>query len=182
MVRTRVGYAGGTRPNPTYRSLGDHTEVVEVTFDPARVRYADLLRVFWDSHDPTARAWSRQYRSVILYSTEAQRREAEASRDREAARLGRPVRTAIEPLAAFTPAEDYHQKYYLQQDPGLLMELRDAYPRFEDLVRSTVAARLNGLLGGNGSVELVRAEIDRYGLSRSSRERVLGLARSTGKR
>lgn len=182
MIRTRVGYAGGTRPNPTYRSLGDHTEVVEVVFDPTRIPYAELLRVFWDSHDPTARAWSRQYRSVILYRSEAQRREAEASRDREAARLGRPVRTAVEPLASFTPAEDYHQKYYLRQDPGLLGELLAAYPRPGDLVRSTVAARLNGLLGGNGSEDLVRAEIDRYGLSRSSRERVLGLVRSARQR
>lgn len=182
MVRTRVGYAGGTRPNPTYRSLGDHTEVVEVVFDPSRIAYGELLRVFWDSHDPTARAWSRQYRSVILYRSEDQRREAEASRDREAARLGRPVRTAVEPLASFTPAEDYHQKYYLRQDAGLMGELRAAYARPGDLVASTVAARLNGLLGGNGSEERVRAEIDRYGLSRPSRERVLDLARAAGPR
>lgn len=165
MVRTLVGYAGGTRENPTYHSLGDHTETLQVEFDPTRVGYEELLRVFWSSHDPTEQAWSRQYKAMVLYRGEEQRRLAEKARDEAAARLGRPVRTEIVPAGEFHPAEDYHQKYYLRSRPTLFEEFRAAYPDPKVFAASTAAARVNGYLGGNGTEEAFRAEAQQLGLS-----------------
>ena len=80
MVRTRVGYAGGTKENPTYTSLGDHSEAIRIDYDPTRISYAELLEIFWQSHNCTSRAYSRQYMSIILYHDEEQRKLAEESR------------------------------------------------------------------------------------------------------
>jgi len=114
VLRTRVGYAGGTAPDPTYHRLGDHTETLEVDYDPARVTYEQLLDVFWEEHDPCRPAYSTQYRSAVFYRTDEEREMAEASCARRAERCGR-VYTAIEPLKAFHRAEEYHQKYYAKQ-------------------------------------------------------------------
>lgn len=103
--------------NPDYRHMGDHTETVQIDYDPAVVTYDELMDLFWSEHNPTRREHSRQYRSVILYSTEEERLAAEASRARVAQRLG-PVSTAIEPLGVFTLAEEYHQHYYQKQVLG----------------------------------------------------------------
>ena len=67
MIRTRVGYAGGTTNNPTYRALGDHAETIQVDYDPTQISYEELLEAFWTSHSPTSRPWSRQYASIIFY-------------------------------------------------------------------------------------------------------------------
>ena len=114
VVRTRVGYAGGTTPEPTYHSLGDHTEVVQVEYDPTVLSYADLLDVFWSAHDPRQSARKRQYRSVILTESVVHRQAAERTRQDTASRLGGSVATAIEDLDAFHLAEPYHQKYELR--------------------------------------------------------------------
>ncbi len=127
---TAVGYQGGATPNPTYREVcsGDtgHAEVVRVVFDPARVRYEDLLRVFWESHDPTqgmrqGNDVGTQYRSAIYAHSDAQRRAAEASRDAYAAALRErglgAVTTEIRDAPPFYYAEEYHQQY-LAKNPG----------------------------------------------------------------
>jgi len=116
-----AGYAGGSQPNPTYEQVctgtTGHAEVVQVEFDPQAISYAKILELFWKSHDPTTlnrqgADVGPQYRSIILYTDDAQRRTAEDSR-REAARLfQRPIVTEIQPLMAFYRAEDYHQDYY----------------------------------------------------------------------
>jgi peptide-methionine (S)-S-oxide reductase len=115
------GYAGGHVPNPSYREVCSHTtghaEVVRVTFDPEVVTYLQLLDVFWAMHDPTqvdrqGPDVGDQYRSTILVESDTQRGEAEASKARAQAAFPRPIATTIEPLAAFYPAEDYHQRYY----------------------------------------------------------------------
>ncbi|MBB6644902.1 peptide-methionine (S)-S-oxide reductase MsrA [Halobellus ruber] len=148
VVRTRVGYAGGTTPSPTYRDLGDHTEVVQVEYDPAVLSYADLLDVFWANHDPRASSRTRQYRNVILVDTVAHRQAAERTRRAVASKLGGSVGTVIEDLASFTLAEPYHQKYELRSTPVLGDELVEHYG--DDFVDSTVAARLNGFVAGHG--------------------------------
>ena len=175
MVRTRVGYAGGTSANPTYRSLGDQSETIQIDYDPAQITYQELLDVFWDSHSPTARAWSRQYASIIFYHDEEQRRLAEASLEREADRLGKPIFTVVVPFSEFYLAEAYHQKYRLQQQPDLLGEFRAIYPDDEDFVNSTAVARVNGYLGGNGTLEALQAEIQSLGLSPEAQEKLLGI-------
>jgi peptide-methionine (S)-S-oxide reductase len=130
VVSTAVGYAGGSTPNPTYREVCSggtgHTEVVRVAFDPARVRYDDLLRIFWQSHDPTqgmrqGNDVGTQYRSAIYVYDDAQRRAADASRDvyQEALRAAGhgTITSEIEPAPPFYFAEDYHQQY-LAKNPG----------------------------------------------------------------
>jgi len=122
VVDATVGYAGGHTESPTYREVCSgrtgHAEVVQVTFDPARVSYRDLLDAFWSLHDPTqvnrqGPDVGSQYRSLILVNSpeqEAAARESKAAL--EASRqLPRPVATAIEPAGPFWPAEEYHQRY-----------------------------------------------------------------------
>ena len=151
VVRTRVGYAGGTTADPTYYSLGDHTEVVQVEYDPEELDYADLLDVCWSSHDPFGEAHKRQYRGVVLAHDDGQREAAEASKAALADRTGKSVATAVETLTEFTLAEEYHQKYELRSTPILGDELVDRYG--PAVVDSTVAARLNGFVAGHGTRE-----------------------------
>ncbi len=126
VVDTRVGFEGGTVPNPTYRHVctntTGHAEVVQVTFDPSRVSYDQLLEVFWDIHDPTqlnrqGPDVGTQYRSVIFYHTPEQEKAARASLARLAAsgRYKGPIVTAIEPASQFYEAEEYHQRYFEKQ-------------------------------------------------------------------
>ena len=115
MVRTSVGYTGGTTENPTYYHLGDHTETIQIEYDPAQISYQKLLEVFWDGHDPTRPAIPRQYASIIFYHTDEQRRLAQESQEDQAAQCHCQIYTEIVPSTEFYLAEDYHQKY-LQQD------------------------------------------------------------------
>jgi len=127
---TAVGYQGGATPNPTYREVCSgrtgHAEVVRVVFDPTRVAYEDLLRVFWESHDPTqgmrqGNDVGTQYRSAIYAHSPAQRRAAEASREAYERALRErglgAVTTEIRDAPPFYYAEDYHQQY-LAKNPG----------------------------------------------------------------
>jgi len=173
VLSTQVGYAGGKSENPTYNAIGDHSETIQITYDPTRITYEELLAIFWDAHNPTAPSYSRQYRSLILPANQAQARAAELSKRREAERRGSPIQTEIVTDWTFTPAEDYHQKYSLRADGLLLAELKNMYPREEDFVRSTAAARINGYLGGNGTLEQLEAEIGSFGLSPEAREHLL---------
>lgn len=101
---------------------------------------------------------------MIFTADETQRRLAEESRDRLAAKLGRAVRTEIRPLERFTAAEAYHQKYYLRQHRAFFGALRRLYPDDEALMNSTAAARLNGYLGRHGTAAGLAAEIEALGL------------------
>ena len=165
MVRTTVGYAGGTKPDPTYRSLGDHTETLRIEFDPAIVSFDALLEIFWESHDPTARPHSRQYKAAVFFHSDDQRRLAEASLDRAAKGRKGPVRIEILPAGPFTPAEDYHQKYYLRMTGDLMEEFKRIYPDPRAFARSTAAARVNGYLGRHTDAETVRRVLPTLGLS-----------------
>jgi peptide-methionine (S)-S-oxide reductase len=130
VVTTAVGYAGGSTPNPTYDEACSgrtgHAEVVLVAFDPSRISYEQLLKTFWEDHDPTqgmrqGNDHGSQYRSLILTANDAQRATAEASRDAYQASLSgagyKTITTEIAPLDAFYYAEDYHQQY-LDKNPG----------------------------------------------------------------
>lgn len=163
VVRTEVGYAGGDRDRPTYEALGDHIETLRVTYDPERIGYRELLRLFWASHDPAREAPKRQYASAIFLEGDGRRRDAEASRARWEARSGREAATELIELDRFWPAEAYHQKYRLRQHPKLLAAVRRRRPTGRDLVDSTVAARLNGLVAGHGA-GLLEEELELYGL------------------
>jgi peptide-methionine (S)-S-oxide reductase len=167
-----VGYAGGTKADPTYRNLGDHAEVVQIDFDPSRISYREMLALFWESHEPTRRPWSRQYMHAVFYHNDAQRRLAEETRDRLAATLRAKIVTQILPYKAFYLAEDYHQKHTLRRFSGLMQEFRDMYPSMQGLINSTAAARVNGYLAGHGTCNRLREEIDRLGVSERGKERL----------
>ena len=170
MIRTRVGYAGGRQPDPTYRSMGDHTETVQVDYDPGRITYGQLLDIFWQSHTPTGRSHARQYLRAVFYHDDDQRTRAEASKAALAQKLGQPVHTEVVPLRSFTMAEDYHQKYLLKQQYNLKAEMSHIYPQRQDFVDSTAVARVNGYAGGNGSREQFDRDIDRLGLSPAGKQ------------
>lgn len=173
MVRTRVGYAGGTTDNPTYYNLGDYTETLQIDYDPARVSYEDLLSVFWDSHNPVGMPWSRQYMSIIFYHDDEQKRLAEETKAGEEFYLQRQLYTEIVPASAFYLAEDYHQKYRLQGVPELFREFSAIYPEIEDFIASTAVARVNGYIGGYGSEDFLEKHIGDLGLSQEGQEKLL---------
>jgi peptide-methionine (S)-S-oxide reductase len=117
--RVEPGYAGGTTPNPNYQNIGDHAEVIRIEYDPRRIKYSDLLTVFFSSHDPTTidqqgADVGPQYRSVILFTTDQQRREAEKfiAEANQSSEFGEVIVTTVEPLGNYYPAEDYHQNYF----------------------------------------------------------------------
>jgi peptide-methionine (S)-S-oxide reductase len=127
---TSVGYAGGLTPNATYEEVCSgrtgHTEVVQVVFDPAKISYDELLRVFWEGHDPTqgmrqGNDVGTQYRSTVYTFSDDQQKVAEESRDRYQAELRLAgygtITTEIEPAGEFYYAEDYHQQY-LSKNPN----------------------------------------------------------------
>ncbi len=175
MVRTRVGYAGGKKKNPTYHDLGDHTETIQMDYDPAVISYDQLLDVFWDSHNAAVPSWSRQYMSVIFYHDDEHKRIATESRDREAARTKGTIVTEIRPAGEFYLAEDYHQKYLFRSERDILREFTAMYPSERDFVNSTAAARINGYLDGYGTPADLRAELPKLGLSPRAGDRLTAL-------
>ncbi|HHT74534.1 MAG: peptide-methionine (S)-S-oxide reductase MsrA [Methanomassiliicoccaceae archaeon] len=123
VVCTQVGYMGGWTEDPTYEDVctnrTGHAEVVDLRYDPERVSYEQLLEAFWNMHDPTTPNRQgpdvgMQYRSVVFYHDEEQRRAAEAMKERltKSGRFTRPVVTEIVPAKPFWRAEEYHQKYH----------------------------------------------------------------------
>jgi peptide-methionine (S)-S-oxide reductase len=167
-----VGYAGGTTKSPTYHNLGDHTETIQIDFDPTVVSYAELLDVFWSSHNPAMSPFSRQYMSIVFYHNDEQRRLAVETKEREAARLGADIHTEIVPASQFTLAEAYHQKYRLQGRSDLMGEFSAMYPDDADFVASTAAARVNGYVGGYGTCDNLQKEITTLGLSEAAGDRL----------
>lgn len=148
VIRTRVGYAGGTKPDPTYSVLGDHTEVVQVEFDPERLTYQDILGEIFSSHNPCNQAKKRQYQNVILAETEDQ---YEAILDFLAASAFSrdEIETRIETLSQFHPAENYHQKYNLRGKRWLTESFDEAGYDAEDIRESPAAAKLNAHVAGH---------------------------------
>ncbi len=142
VVRTRVGYAGGETPDPSYHALGDHTEVVQLDYDPERIGYADLLEIVFRSHARSSQPQKRQYHHLVRPATDAQRRAVDAylgSNGLTEDELG----TRIETRSAFYPAENYHQKYSLRTDRTLMNCFEDAGYDDSDIRDSPAAAKLN---------------------------------------
>lgn len=117
------GYAGGHVEHPTYKQVCSgttgHAEVLQITYDPAKISYEELLEIFWKTHDPTTpnrqgNDVGPQYRSIIFYHNEEQRQLAEKYKQEldASGAFGAPIVTLIEPMTKFWPAEDYHQNYF----------------------------------------------------------------------
>jgi methionine-S-sulfoxide reductase len=172
-----VGYAGGTTASPTYYNIGDHSETIEVDFDPAIIAYEQLLVAFWSGHDASYPPYSVQYRSAIFYTTDQQQKLANDSKQAEEARLGKPIHTDIELGTGFYVAEDYHQKYDLRQRPDVASALHAIYPNPADFRDSTAVARLNGYVGGYGDSDTLKKNLDSLGLSESGKKALLETAK-----
>ncbi|MFW5999842.1 MAG: peptide-methionine (S)-S-oxide reductase MsrA [Halorubrum sp.] len=148
VVRTRVGYAGGTTRDPTYHSLGDHTEVFQVDFDPDATAYRDLLEAVFESHDPRHQTRKTQYQNVVLPATKSQRAAVDeflSARGLTADGIG----TRVERLSRFYPAEAYHQKYRLRSVASLMDAFDAAGYGDEALRESPLAAKLNAYAAGH---------------------------------
>jgi peptide-methionine (S)-S-oxide reductase len=175
VVRTRVGYAGGVADSPTYQRIGDHSEAVQIDYDPTVVTYDDLLAAFFSGHDTGARPFSTQYRSAIFYSTDSEGAAAERARARAEAGRGR-LHTSIEPQTRFWIAEGYHQKFRLRSHKEVFADLLRNFPDEWSLVGSTSAARVNGWLDGCEHTEMLERELPLTGLSQDSQSEVRAYA------
>jgi len=172
VLRTRVGYCGGTKANPTYKDLGDHTEAIEIQFDPENIKYEDLLNLFWNNHEyGLTTKIKKQYASIIFYHSEGQKKIAEESRKTEQKnRKDEKIITEIVAASEFYAAEDYHQKYRLQGHKDLAKQLGlDS----KLLQTSHVAARLNGYLAGVSGVKQFEDEAESLGLNKTQIEYAL---------
>jgi methionine-S-sulfoxide reductase len=127
VIKTFVGYSGGTEPNPTYQTVTSektkHREAIEITYDPARITFDQLLDIYWKQINPTQSDGQfsdvgLSYRAAIFFSNEEEKKIAEASKEKLArsGKFNKPIVTEILPAMKFYPAEEYHQKYY-QQNP-----------------------------------------------------------------
>ena len=125
VIKTTVGYCGGTEPNPTYELVGsektNYRESIEIVYDPAKISYEQLLDIYWKQIDPTQSDGQftdigPSYRAAIFYGSEEEKKVAEASKEKLAhsEKFKKPIVTEILPAMKFYPAEDYHQKYYRQ--------------------------------------------------------------------
>ena len=121
VIKVTSGYAGGPVDNPTYEQVcggaTGHAEVVQVTFDPEKISYAKVIELFWQAHDPTqvnrqGNDVGTQYRSVIFYENDEQKKIAEQSKVEAQKELSKPIATEISPLKKFYVAENYHQDYF----------------------------------------------------------------------
>lgn len=179
VVRTRVGYAGGTTEHPTYREMGDHSETVELDFDPEILSYEALLETFWNRHNPiNINGYKgRQYQSLLLFRDRQQEEAFRRAKERMEAEKGRPLETEIVPFRGFHPAEPRHQKYYLKRYPDAIAKLSELYSSEEELTNSTLAARLNGLAKGFANRERLLREISQWPIDPAVRDDLVALVR-----
>lgn len=147
VVRTRVGYAGGTKTDPSYEVIGDHTEVVQVEYDPDAVSFRALLEKAFDQHSHAHQPGKRQYQHIVFTENPQQREDLEDYLD---ANINRErLETRLEPLSAFYVAEDYHQKYNLRGKRWITDEFRAAGYDDTDIRESPAAAKLNAHVAGH---------------------------------
>lgn len=156
MVRTRVGYTGGQSQDPSYYSLGDHSEAIQIEFDPTKVSYDQLLGLAQRLGHFQGDDWSRQYRSAVFYHSKTQRLAAEAQGIAK-----------LEAVGTFTRAEDYHQKYYLQRS-RVAKDFYARYPTARAFTDSLAVTKANGILGGYVDSERLQSLVPKLGVSDES--------------
>ena len=179
MLRTRVGYAGGKRDKPTYHDLGEHTEAVQVEFDPKTISYKQLLGIFWDSHDECGRVWSSQYKAILWTHGKAQAEVARQSAAAQAKARGKKLTTLVAAAPRFWIAEDYHQKYNARRYGALITVLLGSTHSESEVRESTAIARVNGWISGHGTKEQILSESKALVFSAAAREE---LALALGRR
>ena len=171
VVSTRVGFSGGTFPNPNYSAIGDHVETVEVLYDPIVITYSELLRHFWRHHNSRAKPIFRQYASAIFCMEKAQIEVAKKEREAWQAQGEKKVLTAILPAGEFYPAAENHQKYYLQQDTVLLSGLPE-----KDRLHTLLAAKLNAVAGRAGDRADLKRTLEELGVDETAQQNLFARA------
>lgn len=161
VITTKVGYTGGSSKNPSYRNMGDHTETVEVTFDPSVIPYTTLLGFFWKNHNPFTKS-RPQYMSAIFCHGKHQLDEAIASKQEHQKHYAQPISTTIKLAEEFYNAEDYHQKYLLRQHPKFLKSLKLSA---SNIINSYAAAKINAFINNDASSMHVDQVCKELGLS-----------------
>ena len=148
VVRTRVGYAGGTKPDPSYEVIGDHTEVVQVEYDPDTVSFSDLLDWAFTEHHPPTQPDKQQYQNIVFTETPTQREQLRAYLDASEWTEDR-IETRLERLDSFTLAEDYHQKFQLRNARWITDAFDGAGYDAAAVRESPAAAKLNAHVAGH---------------------------------
>ncbi len=152
--------------------MGDHTEAVQLDFDPEQVSYSELLAAFWQAHNPTRPPFSRQYMSLIVCHDAAQRAEAEGSKSLLEQQTGK-IYTEILPASEFYLAENDHQKHYLQRLKPVYQELRARNASLEEFLADSAVMRLNGYAAGIGDAKNLQQELASFNLSSKSQDYLL---------
>jgi peptide-methionine (S)-S-oxide reductase len=150
--------------------MRDHTEAIQIEFDPSVVTYETLLSIFWASHNPFSKAWSTQYKAVLWTHGSAQAAAAKLSVAALAKKKKRSPKTEVLPATKFWIAEDYHQKYYLRSRRTLLRALLGVTATGETIRQSTLAARANGWITGHGTPEAIATEVKALKLDEGARK------------
>jgi len=162
--------------DPAYHDMGDHTETIQVEFDPSKISYEKLLSLFWENHNSTSRS-STQYMSAAWYHNDDQKNlilKSKSKFEKENPNNGKIV-TKIAQAVRFYPAEGYHQKYYLRGKTQLMEHFKEL--PLEDFINSTIAAKVNGYLGGYGTLEQLEKEVDSFHLSSDSKSFLISLVK-----
>ncbi len=151
--------------------MGDHTEVLQVEFNPEAIPFEEILDVFWGNHNPLRLGIKpRQYMSILFYHCEEQRVKMLDKKQEWELNLKGVIQTEMTPFTTFYQAEDYHQKYYLKRYKSATETLSILFPSHEEFIQSTLVARLNGFVKGYGTLEGIRREIAEWGLNESDQE------------
>jgi len=161
--RTRVGYTGGSTDTPEYHNLADHTEAIQIDFDPSVLSFEKLVELFCRRHGPGAKRRKSQYQWAFWFHNNEQAESIHSAQQRVAREAGVGFDIHVAPVLPFYRAEDRHQKHRLQHSQ-LMAQFRTMYPNFQDFVDSTAAARVNGLLSGKGDPSLQADELADYGI------------------
>ncbi|CAI5441127.1 unnamed protein product [Caenorhabditis angaria] len=172
---TRVGYAGGVKPNPTYKNIKDHTEITEITFDPKIVGYQKLLDFFWSHHNPAERR-KKQYQSAILYLNDVQKEQSLKSYEVAKEKFG-DIETYVEPLDKFYQAEDYHQKYWLRNKKEIFDDLKLLDTQ---IAEGELATKLNAYAAGYQDFSELTKLAQEYELSTETVDKIKAYALSGG--
>ncbi len=145
--------------------MGNHTETIQIDYNPRLLTYEQILQHFWKQHNPLRYGYKgRQYISLILVRNEQQRELASRSKEATELFLGEKVYTEIEFLHSFYLAEDKHQKYYLKRYQKAYTKLLDIFPSHAEFIHSTLVARLNGFVRGLGNIQELKLEFNSWGV------------------
>ena len=157
-----MGYAGGKKKHPTYQNLGDHTEVIQIQYDPCKISFKQLLSLFWKNHNPSI-SYQKQYWSIILYINEEQKSVAQDFLQLYKKESLATIYTQIIPFEEYHHAESYHQKYILQTHPWIIVAVN--VQSAKDLIQSQICTKLNGFLSSYGTHDELVEVAKTFGLN-----------------